>query len=162
MAKLANIVILLVIGEIWVTSEEEPGFQDTCSVMIMELTSKAIEDDNSQTFNELGRFLPIVGEEDLTERAFKIPDSKQYLIARVFYTDESMALHKEGTNNDCSVLLSLTVSSTPSWSLSNCKHLSCAEIMYERPTKARVSLIFKIGKKMFMAILVYSCERKEE
>jgi hypothetical protein len=43
---------------------------------------------------ELGSFNTVIAEEELTTRAFKLPRTALFIVASVFYTDESMASEK--------------------------------------------------------------------
>ena len=42
----------------------------------------------------LGKFTTVLGEEELTTKAFRLPGTRLFIVASVFYTDESMASEK--------------------------------------------------------------------
>jgi len=63
-------------------------------------------DVKTRTSTELGTFNTVIGEEELTTRVFRLPRTKLYIIAGVFYTDESMA---SGSGAD-SISLELSLS----------------------------------------------------
>jgi hypothetical protein len=54
----------------------------------------------------LGTFTTVIAEEELTTRAFQLPGTKLYVVASVFYTDESLASERGAD----SVSLELTLS----------------------------------------------------
>jgi hypothetical protein len=61
----------------------QSGNSDRCEV--------ALADVKTQKSTELGTFATVIAEEELTTRAFRLPGTKLYVVASVFYTDESMA-----------------------------------------------------------------------
>jgi hypothetical protein len=76
----------------------QSGNSDRCEVALADVkTGKA---------TELGTFTTVIAEEELTTRAFRLPGTKLYVVASVFYTDESMA-SEQGAD---SVSLELTLS----------------------------------------------------
>lgn len=55
---------------------------------------------------ELGSFSTVIAEEELTTKAFRLPRTSLFIVASVFYTDESMA----STKGQNSVSLELALS----------------------------------------------------
>jgi hypothetical protein len=66
----------------------------------------ALADVKAGKVTELGAFTTVIAEEELTTRAFPLPGTKLYVVASVFYTDESMASERGAD----SVSLELTLS----------------------------------------------------
>ena len=54
----------------------------------------AVADIQTKKSAELGSFPTVIAEEELTTRAFRLPRTGLYIVASVFYTDESMASEK--------------------------------------------------------------------
>ena len=76
----------------------QSGNSDHCQVDLADVkTGKS---------TELGSFFTVIGEEELTTRVFRLPGTKLYIIAGVFYTDESMA--SESGADSISLELSLS------------------------------------------------------
>jgi hypothetical protein len=82
----------------------------------------------------LGTFEPVVGEEERTTRAFRIPSTKLFAVASVFYTDES--LYVEGRYD--SISLQISVSTGTKLDPVNSLHNAEAEVMYSKSYAARV------------------------
>jgi hypothetical protein len=59
---------------------------DRCTVTVADVQTKKSA--------ELGSFNTVMGEEELTTRAFRLPRTTLFIVASVFYTDESMASEK--------------------------------------------------------------------
>ena len=59
---------------------------DRCTVTAADMQTKKS--------TELGSFQTVIAEEELTTRAFRLPRTGLYIVASVFYTDESMASEK--------------------------------------------------------------------
>jgi len=51
----------------------------------------ALTDVKTGKSTELGTFATVIAEEELTTRVFRLPGTKLYVVAAVFYTDGSMA-----------------------------------------------------------------------
>jgi hypothetical protein len=71
---------------------------DRCIVTIADLQTKKS--------TELGSFSTVIAEEELTTKAFRLPRTSLFIVASVFYTDESMA----STKGQNSVSLELSLS----------------------------------------------------
>jgi len=66
----------------------------------------AVVDTQTKKSTELGSFWTVVGEEELTTRAFRLPRTSLFVVASVFYTDESMASEKGQDSVSLEVALS--------------------------------------------------------
>jgi hypothetical protein len=75
---------------------------DQCQVYVADMASKRIL--------KTVQFTPLTGEEELTNKVFRIPGTKLMVTASVFYTDESMA----SSAGQDSIKLALAVSNR-SW-----------------------------------------------
>src|SRR5215210_451572 len=64
----------------------QSGNSDRCEVAIVDI--------NTKKSTELGTFSTVIAEEELTTRAFRLPRTNLFIVASVFYTDESMASEK--------------------------------------------------------------------
>ena len=79
----------------------QSGNSDRCVVTVADMkTKKAVQ---------VGTFTTIIAEEELTTKAFRLPRSNFYVVASVFYTDESMASEKGAD----SISLELALSRKP-------------------------------------------------
>ena len=90
----------------------------------------------------LGSFDTVVGEEERTTKAFRLPGTKLFVVAAVFYTDESMG-SPEGSD---SMSLELTLSNSRRRDVLRSLSFADAEI----PAKAsvgRVSMLVKLAGK---------------
>jgi hypothetical protein len=65
-----------------------------------------VTDVGTRRSRSLGAFETVIGEEELTSKAFRLPGSKLFVVGAVFYTDESMA-SEQGSD---SMSLELTLS----------------------------------------------------
>ncbi len=54
----------------------------------------------------LGTFITVIAEEEATTRAFRLPGTKLFIVASVFYTDESMASEKSSSSVSLELALS--------------------------------------------------------
>src|SRR4051812_23776096 len=71
-------------------------YSDRCTVVVVEITGRKLSDfENARPLNlrekELGTFDTTIGEEELTTRSYQLPKTKLFVVASVWYTDESIA-----------------------------------------------------------------------
>ena len=116
--------------------------------------SKKPEEQEFVLVRPLGTFEPVVGEEERTTRAFRIPSTKLFAVASVFYTDESLYL--EGQYD--SVSLQVSVSTGTKLDPVNSLHSAEAEVMYSKSYAARVYTPFKIKGRP--KLIVMECRRE--
>jgi hypothetical protein len=76
----------------------QSGNSDRCEVASVDIKTRRTA--------RLGTFTTVIAEEELTTKAFRLPRTNLFIIAGVFYTDESMASEKGAD----SVLLELALS----------------------------------------------------
>ena len=120
-----------------------PTAGDTCEVYLVDVDAalaaqKALEKGASEdelrrlaarAETALGTFSTTVGEEELTTRAFPLPDHRQVTVT-VFYTDESMA----SAGKRDSVQLALGVSAAPLKDARDAQGNAFAEVPYDSQT----------------------------
>ena len=100
----------------------------------------------------LGTFDTVMGEKERTVRAFRLPRTKLFIVASVFYTDESMA-SDQGSD---STSLELTLSRTARRSI--LRSISFAEAEFPAQVSVgRVSLLIKVTGKP--QLVVMECRR---
>lgn len=75
-------------------SVAQTAVSDRCHVFVANVTGKKVSSAKFSDARELGTFDTVVGEEELTTRTYRLPNSKLFVIASVWYTDESMASTK--------------------------------------------------------------------
>lgn len=76
----------------------QSGNSDRCKV--------ALADVKTEKSTELGAFTTVIAEEELTTRAFRLPGTKLFVVASVFYTDESMASERGADSVSLELILS--------------------------------------------------------
>lgn len=57
----------------------QSGNSDRCEVGIVDVSTSKV--------TMLGTFITVIAEEEATTRAFRLPRTKQFIVASVFYTD---------------------------------------------------------------------------
>ena len=77
----------------------QSGNSDQCEVVVVNLKSKKAV--------LLGTFKTTIAEEELTTKSFPLPGTKLFIVASVFYTDESMASTKGADSISLELVLSL-------------------------------------------------------
>jgi hypothetical protein len=105
-------------------------------------------------------FVPRVGEEELTTKHYPIPDSKYFISASVFYTDESFGLEKKGEDllYDFSIKLSVVVSMKKVANVMGAENNAMAESTYNDGTMGlRVSKNVKIDRREYLVGLECHC-----
>jgi hypothetical protein len=110
-----------------------------------------LENDSSRKTKtrELGTFETVIYEEELTTRSFRLPKTKLYVIASVWYTDESMA----GDDSQDSVSLQLTISRGPRRDILSGLQFAEAEVLSKNFEVSRVSTIFKSQRRSFYVVM---------
>jgi len=109
-----------------------------CEVYVADIASKRIV--------KTVQFSPLIGEEELTNKVFRIPETRLMVTASVFYTDESMA-SKAGAD---SMQLALAVSKH-SWSQAFASpNNAVTEITLSTFDTARVSTNFRSGSSRLL------------
>ena len=87
----------------------------------------------------LGTFQTVIAEEELTTKAFRLPRSNLFIVASVFYTDESLASEK-GSD---SISLELVLSSSRKRNVLRSRGWAEAEIPLNGFDVGRVTMMIK-------------------
>jgi hypothetical protein len=123
--KALSIVFAFMIVSNVVSAQLSKEFNDKCHVYVVDVAKASKADDDLENSREAFKkalasaettfpeFTTKIGEEELTTRHFPFPNSKLFITASVFYTDESMTSHPQGDYqlNDQSMLIGIMVSS---------------------------------------------------
>ena len=137
-----RLLLFLLIAAVPVAAQHKNS--DSCEIVVTEVRG-------SRT-HAVGTFDTVIAEEERTVRAFRLPGTKLFVVASVFYTDESMA----SDQGSSSTSLELTLSRTPHRRI--LRSISFADA--EFPTQAqvgRVSLLTRITGKP--QLIVMECRR---
>ena len=118
--SLCAILFLLTISNV-VFSQLTKTDGDVCHVYVVDVgkVEKAIENEDEKSASEAQTIFPTfitkIGEEEETVKTYPLPKSKWFIVAKVFYTDES--LYSEYANKDSkyegtdqSIILAIAVS----------------------------------------------------
>jgi hypothetical protein len=129
-------------------------YADRCTVGVADVTGIKTSDRENDTapklkFKELGTFDTIIYEEELTTKSFRLPNTKLYVVASVWYTDESMA----GENSQDSVSLQLTISPTPKRDILSGLQFAEAEVLSKNFEVARITTIYKLRRRSFYFVM---------
>jgi hypothetical protein len=129
-------------------------YADRCNVSVMDVTGIKTSDLENDTapkrgFKELGTFDTVVHEEELTTKSFRLPNTKLYIVASAWYTDESMA----GGNSRDSISLQLTISPTAKRDILSGLQFAEAEVPSKNFEVARVTTIYKLGRRSFYIVM---------
>ena len=125
---------------------------DRCEVIAIDVTGKKPSQWDRLQGRRLGVFDTTMGEEELTTRTYPLPKTKLFVVASVWYTDESMA-SKRGAD---SISMQLFVSTKPKRDLQNSLVYSDAEMPLNGFDVGRVTAMAKTGRRTF--ILMMECK----
>lgn len=144
--------LLLVLATASETRSQSTG-EDVCSVSQLKYSPENPDEQLFVFVRELGRFKPVVGEEERTTHAFRIPGTKLFAVASVFYTDESLQIAEHYDAISLQVSISKKAKHDPINSLNTAE----AEVIYRKPYAARVYTLFKVRGRP--ALIVMECRR---
>ena len=133
---------------------QEIKYSDRCTVGVADMTgirTADLEKDSSPNLKskELGTFDTVIGEEELTTKSFRLPKTNLYVVASVWYTDESMA----GRNSQDSLSLQLTISRTRKRDTLSALQFAEAEVLSKNFEVARVSTLYKTAAHRFYIVM---------
>jgi hypothetical protein len=103
-----GLVVLVTTFPVAIRAQRQNPNYDRCEVVV---------DTGQKVPPVLGSFETIMGEEELTVRAFRLPGTKLFVVASVFYTDESMAADESSDSMKLELALSRHRQRDPSTSL---------------------------------------------
>jgi hypothetical protein len=133
---------------------QETRYSDRCTVGVVDLTGiKTADVKNDPSLNRktkvLGTFDTVIYEEELTTKSFRLPQTRLYVVASVWYTDESLA----GEDSQDSVSLQLTISPTPKRDILSGLQFAEAEVLSKDFEVARVTTIYKTRRRSFYIVM---------
>jgi hypothetical protein len=145
------LLLVFLLGSVFA---QETKYSDRCTVGLVDVTgmrSGDLENESSRKLKtkELGSFDTVIYEEELTTKSFRLPKTRLYIIASVWYTDESMA----GDDSQDSVSLQLTISPTPKRDVLSGVQFAEAEVLSKNFEVSRVSTIYKTQRRSFYIIM---------
>lgn len=114
----------------------------------VEITGKNLEIKDAPE-KLLGTFETVIAEDTLTTRVYRLPKTKLFVIASVWYTDESMA-SKNGAD---SVALELLISKSRRRNPLKALHFANGEVPYNGFEVARVTTLAKSGGKTILVAM---------
>ena len=130
----------------------QSGNSDRCEVIAIDVTGKDLSKWDRLEGRRLGVFDTTMAEEELTTRIYPLPKTKLFVVASVWYTDESMA-SKRGAD---SISMQLFVSTKPKRDLQHSLLYSDAEMPLNAFDVGRVTAMAKTGRQTF--ILMMECK----
>jgi hypothetical protein len=143
--KLACMVVVFCAAPVGAQS----GNSDRCEVISVDVTGRKLSQWDKLQGRRLGTFDTTIAEEELTTKIYRLPKTKLFVVASVWYTDESMA-SKRGAD---SISLQLFVSTKAKRDLRNTLVYSDAEMPLNGFDVARVTAMAKSGHRMFMLLM---------
>ena len=104
---------------------------------------------NTQKSVMLGSFTTVIAEEELTTKAFHLPESNLFIVASVFYTDESLASEKGAD----SISLELALSSSRKRNVLRSRGWAEAEIPLNGFDVGRVTMMINARGRRELVIM---------
>jgi hypothetical protein len=136
------------------TTYGQSGNSDHCEVVAVDVIGRNAENIDKGKEIPLGSFDTIIGEEVATTKAYRLPKTRLFVIANVWYTDESMASEKGAD----SISLELTVSAKRKRDVLASAIYADAEFPLNGFDVGRVTTKVKAGQSTFL--LVMECRKK--
>ena len=127
---------------------------DHCEVGAVEVTAKNKNNIDKGKEILLGTFDTVIGEETATTKVYRLPKTKLFAIANVWYTDEFMASEKGAD----SITLELTVSTKGERDVLGSLIYADAQTPLNGFDVGRVTTKVKAGQSTFL--LVMECRKK--
>ena len=141
-----GVLLLLLLSSTSFAFTQQSTYSDRCTIVVSDVTGVKSK---SQKPAELGSFDTTISEEQLTTKSFRLPKTRLYVVASVFYTDESMA----GDNSQDSMSLELLISPTPKRRILSGLQFAEAEVLTKDFQVARVSTIYKTKQRSLFLIM---------
>jgi hypothetical protein len=123
------------------TTFAQQSNSDRCTVTVADVQTKKSA--------ELGSFDTIIAEEELTTKAFRVPRTALFIVASVFYTDESMASEK-GSD---SVSLELALSKGKQRDVLRSLSWAAAELPLSTFDVGRVTMLIKVNGRPQLVLM---------
>jgi len=109
----------------------------------------AVADTQTRKSAELGSFSTVIAEEELTTKAFRLPRTGLFIVASVFYTDESMA-SEQGAD---SVSLELALSKSKERDVLRSLSWAAAEMPLSTFDIGRVTMLIKVNGRPQLVLM---------
>jgi hypothetical protein len=135
----------------------QTAVSDRCHVYVASVTGKKPADAKFSNPTELGAFDTKAGEEELTTRTYRLPNTKLFVIASVWYTDESLA----STKGADSISLQLMIAKRPTRNVLRSLVYADAEVPVVGFDVGRVTTFVKTGKRTRIVIMECRQGRRE-
>ena len=145
--KLLGVGVL--IGSFCAGALAQSGNSDRCEVIAIDVTGKKLSQWDHLQAERLGIFDTTIAEEELTTKIYPLPKTNLFVVASVWYTDESMA-SKRGAD---SISMQLVVSTKPKRDLRNSLVFSNAEMPLNAFDVGRVTAMARTGRRTFMLMM---------
>jgi hypothetical protein len=173
--KVFLFLILFLIFTIEITfAQQIPPKGDVCHVYVVDVAKaeKALKKNDEKLIAEaevdFPAFTTEIGEEVETAKTYPFPKSKSFILAKVFYTDESIyskytGKESEFEGTDQSIMLTILVSSKEKPVELSDGVNSIMESTYDENTiKVRTKMFVKILKRTYLIGLECDCSLKRE
>lgn len=108
-----------------------------------------VADTQTRKSAELGSFSTVLGEEELTTKAFALPRTGLFIVASVFYTDESMASQK----GQDSISLELALSKSKERDVVGSLSWAAAEMPLGTFDVGRVTMLIKVNGRSQLVLM---------
>ena len=144
-------IIAIILACAFITAAQSYD-SDRCVLSTLDISG--INDKNLEKMRDvpekpLGTFETVIAEDTLTTRVYRLPRTNLFVIASVYYTDESMA-SKTGAD---SISLELLISKSRRRSLVKALHYADGEVPYANFEVARVStIVSSAGKRIIVGM----------
>jgi hypothetical protein len=119
---------------------------DVATVEKMSKSGADCKDESKCGVTTFPEFKPKIGEEELTKKTFKFPQSPLIITANVFFTDEMLASSK---GRD-SILLSITLAPTELKDALSDENSAVAEFSLGEADAVRVKRFYKVSGKTYL------------
>jgi hypothetical protein len=150
--QLLNLCLIVVVCNI--ASMAQASKTDHCQVVTLDITGKKTNQIEDLPGKALGSFDTVRAEEERTTRVYPVPGTHLFVVASVWYTDESLASQKGAD----SISLELLVSKRPRRNISNALHFSDSEVPMNGFDVARVTTLIKSQRRTIFVIM--ECRNK--
>lgn len=131
---------------LWPSMALAQSNSDRCKVWLLDLTGRTAAQVETPSGKELGTFDTVIAEEERTVRSYRLPKSKLFIFASVWYTDESMASEK---GRDF-ISLQLLVSPKKTFDVLGSLQFADAELPFHDFDVGRVTMKFSAAAHKFI------------
>lgn len=148
---ISSMLVLLCAG---VTSaQRRTGAPDRCQVFTATVSRHGTSEVYTSNPRELGAFDTISGEEELTTRSYRLPNTNLFVIASIFYTDESLV----STKGADSISMELLLSARPTRDVLRSSIYADGEVPVNGFDVGRVTMVVRLHGRMHVVFM--ECRR---